>query len=296
MISTPIWAETPAYIKAAASKGDHTFIISKGKRVLINYISGKACLNWQCLYITTLWLTSRFSACCCVQLEAIAFISSQEHDSLRAKHALNVFFCTRPILDSWKTRPLLDSTCKWQWSCESRQVVVTCKQSNRTLKIAQHIALLSLLFFSFSLVCAHIFNYTMSQEPQRQLGVTLPISTAPPTESELKLTEDLLQTLKDFGLFESEQEAQKRFVIAAFFGMKHHLELYWIELSSWASSTRWSKSLSTRWAKWRTFQIRLPRKLVAKFSRMVVTDWVSMVQVSASRVNWVDGRLNLHCI
>jgi len=55
----------------------------------------------------------------------------------------------------------------------------------------------------------------MSQEPPRQLGVTLPISTAQPTESELKLTEDLLQTLKDFGLFESEQEAQKRFVIAA---------------------------------------------------------------------------------
>ncbi|KAF1801559.1 Poly(A) polymerase central domain-containing protein [Mucor lusitanicus] len=53
----------------------------------------------------------------------------------------------------------------------------------------------------------------MSQEPQRQLGVTLPISTAPPTESELKLTEDLLQTLKDFGLFESEQEAQKRIVV-----------------------------------------------------------------------------------
>lgn len=53
----------------------------------------------------------------------------------------------------------------------------------------------------------------MSQEPPRQLGVTNPISTLPPTESELKLTEDLLQTLKDFGLFESEQEAQKRFVI-----------------------------------------------------------------------------------
>ncbi|KAL9539544.1 hypothetical protein MBANPS3_010198 [Mucor bainieri] len=53
----------------------------------------------------------------------------------------------------------------------------------------------------------------MSQEPPRQLGVTPPISTAPPTESELKLTEDLLQTLKDYGLFESEQEAQKRIVV-----------------------------------------------------------------------------------
>ncbi|KAI8081825.1 Poly(A) polymerase central domain-containing protein [Gilbertella persicaria] len=53
----------------------------------------------------------------------------------------------------------------------------------------------------------------MSQEPIRQYGVTPPISTALPTERELELTEDLLQTLKDFGLFESEQEAQKRVVV-----------------------------------------------------------------------------------
>ncbi|CEP15749.1 hypothetical protein [Parasitella parasitica] len=53
----------------------------------------------------------------------------------------------------------------------------------------------------------------MSQEPPRQLGVTNPISTLPPTENELKLTDDLLQTLKDYGLFESEQEAQKRVVV-----------------------------------------------------------------------------------
>jgi poly(A) polymerase len=51
----------------------------------------------------------------------------------------------------------------------------------------------------------------MSQEPpKQQLGVTPPISSALPTENELKLTEDLLKTLKDYGLFESEQEAQKR--------------------------------------------------------------------------------------
>lgn len=50
----------------------------------------------------------------------------------------------------------------------------------------------------------------MSQEPPRQFGVTPPISSAPSTEKELKLTESLVQTLKDFGLFESEQEAQKR--------------------------------------------------------------------------------------
>lgn len=50
----------------------------------------------------------------------------------------------------------------------------------------------------------------MSQEPQQYLGVTAPISLTLPTEHELKLSDDLLQTLKDFGLFESEQEAQKR--------------------------------------------------------------------------------------
>jgi poly(A) polymerase len=50
----------------------------------------------------------------------------------------------------------------------------------------------------------------MSEEQPKQYGVTPPIATDPPTEKELELTEDLLQTLKDFGLFESEQEAQKR--------------------------------------------------------------------------------------
>ncbi|CEG74468.1 Putative Poly(A) polymerase [Rhizopus microsporus] len=51
----------------------------------------------------------------------------------------------------------------------------------------------------------------MSQEKPIQYGVTAPISTDPPTEHELKLTEDLLETLKSYGLFESEQEAQKRY-------------------------------------------------------------------------------------
>ncbi|KAL4215801.1 putative Poly(A) polymerase [Rhizopus microsporus] len=53
----------------------------------------------------------------------------------------------------------------------------------------------------------------MSQEKPIQYGVTAPISTDPPTEHELKLTEDLLETLKSYGLFESEQEAQKRVVV-----------------------------------------------------------------------------------
>ncbi|KAI8353332.1 Poly(A) polymerase central domain-containing protein [Blakeslea trispora] len=53
----------------------------------------------------------------------------------------------------------------------------------------------------------------MSQEIPRQVGVTPPISTNPPTEKELQLTEDLLQTLREYGLFENEQEAQKRVVV-----------------------------------------------------------------------------------
>ncbi|KAI9364170.1 Poly(A) polymerase central domain-containing protein [Pilaira anomala] len=53
----------------------------------------------------------------------------------------------------------------------------------------------------------------MSQEPVRQLGVTPPISTTGPTEKELQLTKDLVKTLEDYGLFESEQEAQKRVVV-----------------------------------------------------------------------------------
>ncbi|KAI7869353.1 Poly(A) polymerase central domain-containing protein [Spinellus fusiger] len=45
------------------------------------------------------------------------------------------------------------------------------------------------------------------------LGVTVPISLVGPTEKELKLSDDLVQTLKDNGLFETEQEAQKRVVV-----------------------------------------------------------------------------------
>ncbi|KAG0173666.1 polynucleotide adenylyltransferase [Apophysomyces sp. BC1034] len=53
----------------------------------------------------------------------------------------------------------------------------------------------------------------MSQGPSRHWGVTAPISSAPPTEPELKLTEDLVNTLHEYGLFESEQEAKKRIVV-----------------------------------------------------------------------------------
>lgn len=56
----------------------------------------------------------------------------------------------------------------------------------------------------------------MSEEQPKQYGVTPPIATDPPTKKELELTDDLLKTLGDFGLFESEQEAQKRFLLYIF--------------------------------------------------------------------------------
>ncbi|KAL1932566.1 hypothetical protein VTP01DRAFT_8244 [Rhizomucor pusillus] len=51
------------------------------------------------------------------------------------------------------------------------------------------------------------------QQQQRQWGVTAPISVAMPTKEELEQTEKLLQILRSHGLFESEQEAQKRVVV-----------------------------------------------------------------------------------
>ncbi|KAI7899221.1 Poly(A) polymerase central domain-containing protein [Cokeromyces recurvatus] len=59
-------------------------------------------------------------------------------------------------------------------------------------------------------------NQGQQQQPQTQpqnYGITPPISTDPPTEQQLKLTDELIQTLRDYGLFESEQEAQKRVVV-----------------------------------------------------------------------------------
>lgn len=52
---------------------------------------------------------------------------------------------------------------------------------------------------------------------RRQWGVTAPISTDSPTEHEIKLTEDLVKTLHEYGLFESEQEAQNRYFVHLLF-------------------------------------------------------------------------------
>ncbi|CDH54327.1 poly polymerase pla1 [Lichtheimia corymbifera JMRC:FSU:9682] len=52
-----------------------------------------------------------------------------------------------------------------------------------------------------------------TQQPQRQWGVTPPISLAMPTDKEKELTSDLLQTLHDHDLFESEADAKKRVLV-----------------------------------------------------------------------------------
>jgi len=65
-------------------------------------------------------------------------------------------------------------------------------------------------------------------------GVTPPISVNPPTEKELKYTETLIETLKKFGLFESEEDARKREIVLGklntivkdfvkYVSLKHHL-------------------------------------------------------------------------
>ncbi|KAI8906641.1 Poly(A) polymerase central domain-containing protein [Powellomyces hirtus] len=49
-----------------------------------------------------------------------------------------------------------------------------------------------------------------SFQQQKLFGVTPPISTAEPTQKEHDATEGLVQTLKDLGLFESDEESRKR--------------------------------------------------------------------------------------
>ncbi|KAG0083445.1 polynucleotide adenylyltransferase [Podila epicladia] len=50
-------------------------------------------------------------------------------------------------------------------------------------------------------------------KPTPRLGVTMPISESFPTKEDLASTERLLQTLKDEGLFESEEESRRREIV-----------------------------------------------------------------------------------
>ncbi|KAF9404743.1 polynucleotide adenylyltransferase [Podila epigama] len=49
--------------------------------------------------------------------------------------------------------------------------------------------------------------------PTKRLGVTMPISENPPTKEDLASTDRLLQTLRDEGLFESEEESKRREIV-----------------------------------------------------------------------------------
>jgi poly(A) polymerase len=45
---------------------------------------------------------------------------------------------------------------------------------------------------------------------RKQFGVTAPISTNPPSERDLEMTNDLIETLREIGFFEAEEEGEKR--------------------------------------------------------------------------------------
>lgn len=49
-----------------------------------------------------------------------------------------------------------------------------------------------------------------TQPPQRHYGITSPISLAAPKETDCLLTQKLIETLKPFGVFEEEEELQRR--------------------------------------------------------------------------------------
>ncbi|KAI8351223.1 Poly(A) polymerase central domain-containing protein [Choanephora cucurbitarum] len=54
---------------------------------------------------------------------------------------------------------------------------------------------------------------TSHSKQQKQWGITLPSNEDYPTDYELKLTEDLVKTLHNYGLFESEKEANNRTIV-----------------------------------------------------------------------------------
>lgn len=72
-----------------------------------------------------------------------------------------------------------------------------------------------ILLFSYSIVFLFISPVTtqgsqQTQQPQKHYGITSPISLAAPKESDCILTQKLIETLKPFGVFEEEEELQRR--------------------------------------------------------------------------------------
>ncbi|KAB0361078.1 hypothetical protein FD754_005234, partial [Muntiacus muntjak] len=64
-----------------------------------------------------------------------------------------------------------------------------------------------------------------TQPPQRHYGITSPISLAALKETDCLLTQKLVETLKPFGVFEEEQELQRRILIL---GKLNNLVKEWI--------------------------------------------------------------------
>ncbi|CAH2327930.1 poly(A) polymerase alpha isoform X1 [Pelobates cultripes] len=68
-----------------------------------------------------------------------------------------------------------------------------------------------------------------SQPPQKNFGITSPISLASPKETDCTLTQKLIETLKPFGVFEEEEELQRRILIL---GKLNNLVKEWIRETS----------------------------------------------------------------
>uniref|UniRef100_A0A452DVR2 Poly(A) polymerase nucleotidyltransferase domain-containing protein n=1 Tax=Capra hircus TaxID=9925 RepID=A0A452DVR2_CAPHI len=66
---------------------------------------------------------------------------------------------------------------------------------------------------------------TVTQPPQKHYGITSPISLAAPKETDCLLTQKLVETLKPFGVFEEEEELQRRILIL---GKLNNLVKEWI--------------------------------------------------------------------
>uniref|UniRef100_I3L6F0 Poly(A) polymerase n=1 Tax=Sus scrofa TaxID=9823 RepID=I3L6F0_PIG len=64
-----------------------------------------------------------------------------------------------------------------------------------------------------------------TQPPQKHYGITSPISLAAPKETDCLLTQKLIETLKPFGVFEEEEELQRRILIL---GKLNNLVKEWI--------------------------------------------------------------------
>ncbi|MXQ87507.1 hypothetical protein E5288_WYG000065 [Bos mutus] len=64
-----------------------------------------------------------------------------------------------------------------------------------------------------------------TQPPQKHYGITSPISLAAPKETDCLLTQKLVETLKPFGVFEEEEELQRRILIL---GKLNNLVKEWI--------------------------------------------------------------------